>query len=254
VFQALGLRLGRFEGWRVENRAERVLGPIRRSALDVTSDHFLAVYTRAALALQTLERLIGEETMARVMRSYHERWRFRHPRSEDFYAVASEVSGQDLDRFFEEAIESPGFLDYEVASVRTERRAPPRGILEDGAAATASQPAHDGEGGSGEEEQWRSVARLHRRGEVVLPVEVELRFEGAPSERRHWDGRDRWVEYEVTGPHPLLAAVIDPDERLVLDVNRLNNSRRVQPDGRTAAYWGARWTFWLQVALSFVGL
>ena len=62
------------------------------------------------------------------------------------------------------------------------------------------------------------------------------------------------MEYEVTGPHPLLAAVIDPDERLLLDVNRLNNSRRVRPDGRTAAYWGARWTFWLQMALSFVGL
>jgi len=254
VFQALGLRLGRLEGWRVENRADRILGPIRRSALNVTSDHNLAVYTRAALALQTLERLVGEDTMARVMRTYHERWRFRHPRSEDFYEVASEVSGRDLDGFFEEAIESPGFLDYEVASVRTERRAPPRGILEDGAVATASAPADDDEDAPGDEGSWRSAVRVRRRGEIVLPVEVELRFEGAPSERRHWDGRDRWVEYEVTGPHPLTAAIVDPDERLVLDVNRLNNSRRVRPDGRTAAYWGARWTFWLQVALSFVGL
>ena len=45
--------------------------------------------------LATLERMLGEETMARVMRTYHERWRFRHPGSRDFYAVASEVAGRD---------------------------------------------------------------------------------------------------------------------------------------------------------------
>jgi hypothetical protein len=28
----------------------------------------------------------------------------------------------------------------------------------------------------------------------------------------------------------------------------------VQTDHATAAYWGLRWTFWLQTALSLVGL
>jgi len=252
--QAFGLRLGRFEGWRVANGPAHVFDPIRGPAWGVSPDYRFAIYTRAALTLQTLERLIGEEAMARVLRTYHERWRFRHPASEDFYAVASEVSGRDLDWFFEETIESPGFLDYEVAAVRTERSAPPQGILEDGAAATSSAPPEEAEDTPADEESWRSVVHVRRHGEVVLPVEVELQFEGAPPERRHWDGRDRWVRYEVIGPHPLFAAVVDPDERLVLDANRLNNARRVRSDGRTAAYWGARWTFWLQLVLSLVGL
>jgi hypothetical protein len=250
VAQAFGLRLGRFEGWRAVNGPDRVFDPIRAPAWDVSPDHGFAIYTRAALTLQTLERLIGEGTMARVMRTYHERWRFRHPASEDFYAVASEVAGRDLGDFFEETIESPGFLDYEVASVRTERRLPPRGTPGERAAAS---PEGD-EDTPGDGESWRSVVQVRRRGEVVLPVEVELQFEGAPPERRRWDGRDRWVSYEVSGPRPLLAAVVDPDERLVLDVNRLNNARRVRPDHRTAAYWGARATFWLQLMLSLVGL
>jgi len=62
------------------------------------------------------------------------------------------------------------------------------------------------------------------------------------------------VRYELTGPHRLVAAVVDPDERLALDVNRLNNARRVEPDRRTAAYWGARLTFWFQAMLGVVGL
>jgi hypothetical protein len=98
------------------------------------------------------------------------------------------------------------------------------------------------------------VVLVRRRGEVVLPVEVELQFEGAPPQRRQWDGEERWVRYEMTGPHRLVAAIVDPDDRLVLDVNRLNNARRVRPDHGTAAYWGMRWTFWLQTVLSLAGL
>ena len=48
--------------------------------------------------------------MARVMRAFQERWRFRHPSSADFFAVASEVAGRDLahdvapDRYGEELV------------------------------------------------------------------------------------------------------------------------------------------------------
>ena len=62
------------------------------------------------------------------------------------------------------------------------------------------------------------------------------------------------MSYEVTRPYRLVAAVVDPEDRLVLDVNRLNNARRVRPDGQAAAYWGARVTFWLQSVLALVGL
>jgi hypothetical protein len=257
--RVLGLELGLFEGLRVVNRADRVFAPIRVPAWDVSRDYRFDIYTRATLTLQTLERLLGEETMARIMRTYHERWRFAHPTSEDFYAVASEVSGQDLSWFFERTIEQPGYLDYAVASVSTTRDLGPRGILEDGAEATRSfvasqDPQDEDEPDEDAAGSWRSIVRVRRLGEVVLPVEVELQFEGGPPERRDWDGRDRWVSYEVTRPHRLLAAVVDPDDRLVLDANRLNNARRVRPDGQAAAYWGARVTFWLQSVLALVGL
>jgi hypothetical protein len=76
-------------------------------------------YQRTDLTLQTLESLLGTEAMARVMRTYHERWRFRHPTSEDFYAVVAEVTGRDARWFFDQAVERPGILDDEVASVRS---------------------------------------------------------------------------------------------------------------------------------------
>jgi hypothetical protein len=253
--RAFGLQLGRFEGLRSANRASRDFAPVRGPAWHVSADYRFDIYTRTALTLETLEGLLGEETMARVMRTYHERWRFGHPSSEDFFAVASEVSGQDLRGFFAQTVEQSGYLDYELTSARTTRVRAPRGILEDGAAATVSLPEAEGADDEAETEgPWRSLVTVRRRGQIALPVEVELQFEGGRTERRAWDGRESWARFEVTGPDRLVAAVVDPDDVLALDVNRLNNARRVEPDTRTADYWGARLTFWFEVILGFVGL
>jgi aminopeptidase N len=51
-------------------------------------------YVRPELMLRTVEHLTGTQAMARVMRTYAERWRYKHPSTLDFYAVANEISGR----------------------------------------------------------------------------------------------------------------------------------------------------------------
>ena len=50
-------------------------------------------YGKPALVLQTLEGLLGEETMVKVLRTYARRYRFAHPTTEDFIATVDEVTG-----------------------------------------------------------------------------------------------------------------------------------------------------------------
>ena len=40
-------------------------------------------------------RLVGDETMTRILRTYARRYRFAHPTTEDFIATVNEVTGQD---------------------------------------------------------------------------------------------------------------------------------------------------------------
>ena len=75
---------------------------------------------KAVARAATLEGYLGEQTMARVMRTYHERWRFRHPRSEDFFALVNEVTGQDWSWFFDQVVRGTDILDYEIGSATSE--------------------------------------------------------------------------------------------------------------------------------------
>ena len=53
-------------------------------------------YGKPALTLQTLEGLLGDETMTRIMRTFARRYRFAHPTTADFIATVNEVDREGL--------------------------------------------------------------------------------------------------------------------------------------------------------------
>ena len=215
-------------------------------------DYSIYAYQKPATVLRTLQGLLGDETMARVMRTYHERWRFRHPSSADFFATASEVAGRDLDWFFEQAFRTGHVLDYAVSAVSTREAPEPRGVfgrpLAQGAAPEAKGAA------KAEKKLYESRVLVRRQGEFAFPVTLAVKFEGKPAERLQWDGRDRWKRFTFTRPERLEWATVDPDHKVWLDANWLDNARRVESDPKLAASWSSRFLFGVQALLMFLGL
>ena len=257
----LGLRLGEIEMVRMTNHPDAKFNAILSPAWKYSprGAYGFNSYMKPEMALQTLENHLGEQTMARAMRTFHERWRFRHPSSEDFFAVANEVSGRDLSWYFDQVIRGTGILDYEIGSVSSSRARARRGVFDKGGGRHTITPA-DADRLEKEAErkgvpaQFESVVVARRRGEVVFPVEIELKFEGLAPERRQWDGRDRTLTYRTTGPRKLEWARIDPDRKIPLDVDWLNNARRIESDGRVAAKLAAGVVFWMQLLIALIGM
>jgi hypothetical protein len=202
--------------------------------------------------------MLGTETMARVMRTYHERFRFGHPRGADFYAVAEEVSGRELDDFFAQTVESPGVLDPAILDLTSEPAPQARGkVLQDGTEVEIDEKkAVELERAADENEtrNYRSILQLRQRGEVILPVEVELTFDGKEPERRLWDDGKRWAKWEFERPEKLLEVRLDPDGKLALDADRLNNARRTEPDPAAARKLATGLLFWLQQGMALLGM
>ena len=189
-------------------------------------------YNKTALWLHTLERMLGWNTLQRILSTYFSRYAFTHPKPEDFFAVVNEVSGRDLTWFFDQVYRGSNVFDYAVDTFRSER---PRigGRLDDNAA-TGDQP-------------YRTTVVVRRLGEGLFPVDVRVRFADGQERRWNWDGQDRWKAFEVESPVRAVSAQVDPERVLLLDVNYTNNSATLTPAaGRAAQKWSLAWLLWLQ--------
>ncbi|QUV96035.1 M1 family metallopeptidase [Chloracidobacterium aggregatum] len=203
--QELWLRLGGRPFWRLPVRVPDwsfqrvqlfVLGPAGIQSAPILTPgwkfpepalYAFNAYARPALTLRMLEGYVGSETMQRILHTYFMRWRFRHPTSEDFFDVASEVAGEDLTWFFDQYFRGTSLLDYAVESLDARE------------------------------------AVLVRKGEAIMPQVIELRFADGSVRRETWDGRSE--RHRLTTEGELLSVVIDPDDTVRLDMNPANNSR-----------------------------
>jgi hypothetical protein len=185
------------------------------------SEYYLASYTKTALALRSLERMIGSGTAARAMRTYVTNNRFRHPDADDLRSAFETASGRDLRWFFDEVIGGDATPDWAVLAVRHRRLEPERGWRwRDG---SGWEPAGGDEARDGESPTWRVDVEIGRVGDLVGPVEVELVWSGGRSERRRWEGRGRWVRWTEESPVRLDRVVVDPDGVWMLETRRADN-------------------------------
>jgi len=204
-------------------------------------------YTKPALSLQTLEGLVGDDTMTRILRTYARRYRFAHPTSEDFIAVVSEVTGRDYRWFFDQTWFSAEECDYAITVRNTPARAM-AGYAEgpDGRPMLVP-PARDRDRDK-DKGPFDSEVIVRRLGGVRLPVEIRVEFADGRVKYETWDGQYRWVRFRYPGPVKVRAAQVDPYGKIALDIDPGNNSwaDNAPVARRAASKWAMRWMFWLQ--------
>jgi hypothetical protein len=200
--------------------------------------HAYITYFKTALWLHTLERRLGWETLRLILATFFDRWKFRHPRPEDFFAIVNEVSGQDLTWFFDQVHRSSNAFDYGVGRVTSEP-AGSRGYDDQRPApqfADRTTPS-----------SFRTTVVVRRYGEAVFPIDVVTTFDDGQQIREQWDGRDRWRMYVYERPSRAARVQVDPERVLLLDVAYTNNSWTRQPQaGAAADKWSLTWMAWLQ--------
>ncbi len=237
-----------------ENRITTLSGPFSDPILTPVWKYYdarsysLNSYPRTGLILSTLEGYLGEETMYRLMRTYHQRWRYRHPTSADFFQVASEVAGQKLDWFFDQYVRGTAVLDYEVLD--------------------AGKPSRISPGGH--------TVTIRRSGEAWFPVDILLtfadgqritglaapgpdnsiiyRFENSRTGatwQESWPIGQRWMRIEYDGKLELVRAQVDPWQKALLDANLTNNTWTRATGVAPATRWAAGALFWLEILLQF---
>jgi hypothetical protein len=201
--------------------------------------YYLASYSKMGIALRTVEGLIGAEAMARGLRTYVERFAYRHPTGRDLALVLGEAAERDLGWFFDQAVYGDAQPDWAVLSVRHRRPRPAEGLAWDG-------NSWRGDGGSAAKDvdtdngEWLVEVELARKGGFIGPVEVELTWADGASERRVWEGHGRWVRWQMHGSRRLEQVVVDPDGVWALETRRADNYWRDHPVRTDHPLWWVR--------------
>jgi Peptidase family M1 domain len=182
-------------------------------------------YNKTALWLNTLERSLGWPVVQRILSTYFARWQFKHPKPDDFFAIANEAAGRDLSPFFDQVYRSSNVFDYGIQELRSDR----------------------------EGDNYRTTVVVRRYGEAIFPIDVRVTFADGQHVVEHWDGRDRWHMYTYVRPERAVTAEADPERVLLLDVNVTNNARALGARGelgtKAATKWSLKWMIWLQDCL-----
>jgi hypothetical protein len=207
-------------------------------------------YSKPGLLLTTLQNYVGADMMRKVMRTYVDRWRFRHPKTKDFIAVVNDVTGTNFDWYFDQAIYSNAVLDYSVDKLEvTEVR---KGKGYDFNLSTADPKLNGDSASSGRSDsvqQYLSEVALRRLGAFTFPVTVEIVFTGGEKLRVQWDGKELWKKYRYLRSEKVISATVDPDHLIPLDVNFTNNSKTLASQQLGITKTAVRILFWIQSIL-----
>lgn len=156
------------------------------------------VYLKAEIFYEMLRYVLGDALFKTSLREYVRQFSLQHVSEKDLQAVCEQVSGQDLNWFFEQWLRDTPIVDYKKGAVRKYQR---------------------------DDSTWVTEVEVQRQGDGIMPIDVALDVGNAQQVVQRWDGKakaDTLVFETKTKPRDVR---VDPEDR-VMDRNLLNNGRR----------------------------
>ncbi len=220
-----GARVGYYDAERLAD-CNQLVSPIRTKSYEFAPDEYGdATYRKTAVVLKTLESMAGKDKLVGAIGRYAREFAFRHPTGEDFLGVLRADLGAQYDGYLRIAFDEPGGADVRLAEIDNYKK----------------------------KDEWLARVVVKNTGRLPVPVEVEVRFSDGTRVTERWDGNGGWKAFDYQGKRKIVAAVLDPGKKVLVDHDLADNEWRAATRLGPAWRAGARAAFWEQTALQLVG-
>jgi len=163
--------------------------------------YFPISYDKTVCWLKTLEKWLGIALIDSVFKVYYEHFKFGHPTGIEFITLFNDIAGtksslaeaSSFNWFFNQVVYSAVVCDYSIQKIEKDR------II------------------------------VERKGEMMLPVEIYIKFENGKDTLELWDGKERQKILDFKDKKVKFAK-IDPQDKIFLDINPNNNSKEIRPE------------------------
>lgn len=245
----MGVNLGseEYRRGRFFNSVNIQAGPMSQAGwLFKHGGHREIVYGKAAVGLKTLEGLVGATCMKDIIRTYFQRWKFKHPCRTDFVDVVLEIVpkhhglrfGEVIGDYMQQLIYETSVCDYSVQSIENRVYSEPLGFFEQ--LDQAKTPSKDAA------EQYESKVILFRLGNLRVPQEVRITFDDGSTILENWDGQAPSHDFTYVSSKKIVSAELDPFGKIPLDKNLINNSYTLEPDPTGIQRYFYSFMSWMQ--------
>lgn len=158
-------------------------------------DNYVLVYAKASWMMDMLKYMLGDDKFDEVMQTYFARYQYKHPKTDDFIQVAEEVSGRELDWFFDQWLNTTYKSDFAIKKINKKK---------------TSEGAKE-----------LSVT-VEQKGMINMPGDLMIENRNGSKIYRRWHGTGKDTTFKITVTDWPKAVWIDPDDR-ILEVNNWNN-------------------------------
>jgi len=180
--------------------------PLKQPSWAYTSHSQYAenVYLRAKLVLIGIENQVGSRTMQKILRTYFQKYKFKHPSTADFQRVVEQVTKTKWNDYFSQYVYGNKMADFSIESIHV------RPVTQDGA------------------EMYESVVLVKKNGGSNGEIKVLMKFTDGTKITKLWDTQESHMQYKQLHSAPLEWAVVDPSNSNVLDNKLINNYMQAQ--------------------------
>jgi len=255
----MDMSMGEFESQRLGAMLGEPADPLGYNAWHrYSSGSYGTVYSRTATTMHDLEQQVGKVALERAFKLYYARWKFRHPSVADFEQALIEGTGRPdvVKRTFAQQVYGVRKVDDRVVDFDSEERLPAAGLVEWKGKPVELTGKHIDKAIEDLRAKWTKAHPKAKEGEgpfpyatrivvrrdgAAVPQTLLVRFEDGSSRTIRWDAAegDRWGRWRFVTRSRAVSVELDPENRIFLDRDKLDDSRTREADGTASRRWTA---------------
>ncbi len=164
------------------------------------------VYTKTALLMLSLKNITGQKKLYSFFSYFLRKWKFKHPTGEDFIKDFNKFMRKDYSWAFDQFIKDHMPLDQAIYNVESTEVNSKKGKFDN------------------------EIILIRQR--AWFPVDLLITFTDGSTKEFKWSTPEPWKRINFYSKNPIASAVLDPEYKIPLDKNFINNSVIIEKDYR----------------------
>jgi len=224
----LDLLYFRIFDWEIRRRSFIVRSPLDRAnnlSWSLSNNKILTgnIHSKISLLLRSLKNIIGEEEFKDFFRYYFNKVKFKHHDTETFKSEFNNYFKENYSWAFDQFVGTDMNLDTAVYSVKSDK--------------VKISGKYNNE-----------VVFVRKSG--FFPVELSIVLEGGKEIKFFWKKNEKWKKVRFTDESPIEFAMVDPNFKIPLDINLVNNSRAIKKENGVLRKLAVKFGFYFQNILA----